>query len=188
MLLRRTSAAGTPAVTRVEAKARLRVTHALEDDAIDSMIASSCEAIGEMAGRVLASETWEMSDTVFSGTVPLAKSPVLALTSVQYLDASEAVQTATLSDFALIKSDDWSMVQPSVGKAWPSPGVVRADAMRITFTVGYATVPPALKEAVLLMVGHRYRNRESVSGDALSEVPMALRDLVALHKLTWFRA
>ena len=188
MLLRRTSAGSTPAILLAEAKARLRVTHTAEDDVITAMIASSWEAVGEMAGRVLATETWEMADMAFSGTVKLPKSPVIALTSVQYLDATETLQTATLSDFALIASDDWSLVQPKVDKDWPSPGVQRADAMKITFTAGYTTLPPALREAVLLMIGHRYRNRESVSADALAEVPMALRDLVALHKIGWFGA
>lgn len=185
-MLRRIGAAATPPVTLAEAKARLRVTHDDENAVITAMIASACDQIGEMAGRVLSSETWEVMMSDFPAAVRLPKSPVIALTSVTYLDAVEAVQAAVLGDFALVQSDDWSHVQPAVGKAWPTPGVDREDAARIRFSAGYTTLPAALKEAVLLMVGHLFRNREGVSPDAMTEPPLSISALVSTHKLGWF--
>jgi len=187
MQLRRISAAGTPPVTLDEAKARLRVTYDTEDPVITAMIAAACDVVGEKACRVLAAETWQAADFSLSGAVILPKSPVTALVSVTWLDAAEAVQTATLSDYSLVQTDDWSTVQPKAGKTWPTALADRPDAVRVQFTAGYTTLPAALKEAVLLMVGHLFRNREGVvDGVSGADLPLSIQGLIDFYRLKWF--
>jgi hypothetical protein len=50
-------------------------------------------------------------------------------------------------------------------------------ALRVTFSVGYASVPDALQAAVKLALGELYRQREADAGTNVAEHP-ALRRLV----------
>ena len=43
-------------------------------------------------------------------------------------------------------------------------------------------VKPTWKQAILLLVGHWYANRESVSSPRLSEIPFGVKDLLWLNR------
>lgn len=187
MIIRRTSAAGTPLVTLDEAKEHLRVTGAAENNSITSAITSACDFIGESSGRVLASETWKIMCPAFSGTVKLPKSPLIAITEIGYFDTSGTALTANLADFSTIIGDDWGYICPKSGKSWPASDTSRLDGASITFTTGYTTLPESLRRAVLLMIGHYYVNREAV-GSAQIELPLAVESHVAAYRLGWAAA
>lgn len=185
MIVRRIGAAGTPPVALGETKDHLRVTNDLEDGVISALIAAACDAVGEECGRVLASETWELADTGFSGDVLLPKSPVVALTSVKYyLDG--VLTTDTIGNYRLYSGDDYTSVGPIEGASWPM-AQTRPDGTIIRFTTGYTTLPASLRHAVLLMVGHFYTNREA-TGEAIVELPLAVKHLVGMYRLGWVGA
>lgn len=183
-MIRRRISTGAVPVSLADAKAHLRVTDSAEDALITAMVAAACGLVAETAGRVLSAETWEICDTGYSGWVEVPVSPVTALSAVSYLDGTGAEVAATVGDFTLTVSDDRVFVGPRPGKAWPTPGVVRPDAVRVRVTAGYTTLPPELKQAILLAVGHNYRNREAV-GEAMAELPLAFASLVNVHRLGW---
>jgi uncharacterized phiE125 gp8 family phage protein len=59
----------------------------------------------------------------------------------------------------------------------------RADAVTIEFTAGYgaaaSAVPAEIKQAMYLMIGHWYENRESVNvGNIVNELPFAAQALL----------
>jgi uncharacterized phiE125 gp8 family phage protein len=187
MLLVRTSAVGTRPVTLVEAKAQCRVNWSDDDTLITAMIGAACDLIGEMAGRVLATETWKVSDRVFCGRVRLPKSPIIAVTDVSYFDQADASQTQPVSDFNLFLDQDYSSIEPKTGKAWPVSGD-RPDGTSITFTTGYTTIPDGLRAAILMTVAHLYANREATAADVINPMPLAVQELVAIHRLGWIEA
>lgn len=184
MILRKI-ASGTAPVTLEEAKTHLRVTSASEDALITAMIAAACDAVSEFSGRALRSETWEMWADRLCGTVRLPKSPATALSAVYWLDDAGVSQSRDVAEFTLIADDDWALVEPRPGYDWPSPVLTRVDAVGLRFVAGYATLPPALRAAVLMMLAHLYRNREAVAGGASVEVPMGVESLVGIHRLGW---
>lgn len=186
MLLRRTSAAGTSPVTLTEAKAQLRVDDTSEDALISALIASSTALVGEMAGRVMAEETWAASWASIAGDIVLPKSPVKELVSVAYYDSADTLQTMSNTDFHLFLSDDYSVLRPKPNKAWPVTAV-REDAITITFKAGYATLPSELRMAVLLCIGHLFEHRSAVD-EAMSELPMGVDALVSTQRLGWMAA
>jgi len=186
MLLRRTSAAGTSPVTLTEAKAQLRVDDTSEDTLIAALIASSTALVGEMAGRVMAEETWAASWSSIAGDIVLPKSPVKELVSVTYYDSADTLQTMSNSDFYLFRSDDLTSLRPKPNKSWPVTAA-REDAITITFTAGYTTLPTELRMAVLLCIGHLFEHRSAVD-EAMSELPMGVDALVSTQRLGWMAA
>jgi uncharacterized phiE125 gp8 family phage protein len=188
MLLRRTVAATVLPVTLGDALDQLRTDGTSDGAYIQALIASACDLIGEMTGRVLGIETWVASCASVSGDFNLPKSPVLAVSSITYFDANDVQQPAIVGDFYLFASDDRSVLRPKSGKSWPST-ITREDAVSITFTAGYEVLPPALRAAILLMVGHLYENREAVVADGKPEaLPMGVEQLVGTYRLGWVAA
>ena len=57
----------------------------------------------------------------------------------------------------------------------------------MTYWAGVATtneIPPQLRTAILLFVGHLYAHREAVSEDGATELPMAVDMLLASESIT----
>ena len=187
MFLRRTVPAASLPLSVMDAKDHLRVTDSRDDYLVEGYLRAALEAVGEMSGRVLAAETWAMSAASASGDVPLPKCPVISLTSIEYFDANETAQTANVADFYLFKDDDKAFLRPKAGKSWPTTAS-REDAITITFTVGYSTLPHGLKSAVLLMLGHLYENREGVADGGKTAIPLGVESLVNLHRIGWVAA
>lgn len=78
-------------------------------------------------------------------------------------------------------------VRPAAAASWP---VLGADAViTLDATAGYAAVPPPIVEAILLLAGHFFANRESVivsDGRAIvAEVPQTVKALLTPHRWQW---
>lgn len=155
-------------VTLAEAKTHLnlRQTFTTHDDMIQRIIQAAREWCEQYSGRVFAQRTvteyWDCWPACY---IELQKTPVLAVSGVQYYDDS----TGALTTFAasayyedlvseparLVYNDDISL--PSLDDR---PNVVQA-----TYVTGYAAisnVPAAIKQAILLLVGFYYENREDM--------------------------
>lgn len=182
MLINRVSASAYP-VTLADALVHLRQPTD-EDGYVEALRFAAHDLIAEMSGRILGTETWAASLDYPRDRVNLPKSPVQSLVSISYYDEAGVSQTATLSDFYLFKDGDRASVVPKDGKAFPQLQN-RDDALTIQFVAGYTALPPALRHAILLTIGHLYDNRSAVSEGAMMEVPLAVQSLVGVHKLGW---
>lgn len=190
MYLSRVTPATSLPVTLTEALMQCRIDDASSPDVtlVQGFLSAAVQMVGESAGRVMATETWAMSIPTPSGDVALPKSPVQAITSIEYYDAADALQAATVGDFYLFKDDDRAALRPKPGKSWPSASS-RDDAVRITFTCGYTAIPAGLRTAILLTVGHLYENREAViTGRTGQELPFGVEAFVEQHRLKWVAA
>jgi uncharacterized phiE125 gp8 family phage protein len=189
MLLIRTVEIADFPVSTAEAKAMAIVDHGDDDVLIDALIATATHLIGDMAGRVLASETWELSlPSGIRGDIRLPKSPIQSVTSVRYFDANDADLSVPVSNFYLTKDDDRAYLRPKSGASWPVVNGLREDALRITFVAGYSECPWELKTAIQLLVAHLYDNRTASVAAALKEIPFGVQSLVDQHKLGWIGA
>ena len=110
---------------------------------------------------------------------PVADTPA---PTIAYDDTNGVEQT--LADFRLV---DGAMAQllPAYGDQWPADAQSAIGSVRVTYTAGYdggSGVPPELDQAVLLLVGHYYHNREAaIGGDraAAAELPLGVAMLIA---------
>ena len=188
-ILRRTEAATSFPVTVAQVQAQSRIDG--ETTYIQSLIAAATASVEESSGKALMEQTWEMKVSgPDDGVIEIPKTPVLELVSITYLNAALVSTALDVDDFALLGDEDRAWIEPLEGVSWPST-VVRADAITITFTAGFEdaeSVPANLKQAILMMVGHLYQNREAV-GDASQggfvAVPMGVEYLVGLSRRGW---
>lgn len=77
-------------------------------------------------------------------------------------------------------TDDDNYISALIGVAEDSVAQ-HLDIALESLVVG-GTIPPAIKQSILLMVGNLYANREPVSYSSVSRVPYTLEYLVGLYK------
>jgi uncharacterized phiE125 gp8 family phage protein len=188
MILRRTVAATALPVTAQEAADQCRLIDGEQANLVLGLMNVATDVVAQMSGRVLAPETWAMSVSSASGDLALPKSPVIGVTSITYYDPADVLQTAVLADFYVFSDPDSTIIRPKTGKTWPVT-MAREDALTVTFQAGYQTVPPALKQAVLMLIAHLFENREAVvTGTIVSELPLGLQSLINLYRRDWLAA
>ncbi len=184
---------GLSVVTRAKAAplevAKVRVDHLRsaipDDDAyIQTLIATAAEYVEEHACVALMESTWRMRlDRFPTGTVPLVlpMANVTAVTEVAYTDPNGVAASWDLANVKLSADRSPPLLRPARGKSWPS-AASEPDAVSITFTAGAAKVedvPPVLVQAMLLLIGHWYENREAiVVGTITKEMERAVDALI----------
>lgn len=175
-------------VTLDLAKLHCSVDGSEQDVLITGFVEAATEAVAQGVGMALGPETWLFKCGPAFGPVALPVSPATALVSISYLDVDLVVQTADLADFDLFVDEPISWVQPKPGKSWPR-SAPRPDAIWISFSAGPVAPLPALRVAVLLLVGHWFANREAVSAaGAPLELPASVQSLINLHRIGWIKA
>lgn len=187
----RVTAPATVPITLAEAKAHLRVDASDEDTLISSLIDAAVSHVdGEgLLGRAMITQTWAEWVTASPGYVRLPMGPFQSLTSVEYYDSDNALQTATLSDFETWLDGDFVRVKPKEGSLWPT-AFSRPDAIKITYVAGFGNeasdVPQGIRQALLMLIGHWYENRIAVSEARLSVVPIAVDALINNERVGWY--
>lgn len=165
-------------VSLADAKLHLRVTQAAEDDLIQSLIVSARNIIEEELGLSLITTTWQQKRQQFPfhpNRILLDRAPVVAITSITYVDSANATQTLDSSRYISSLTHRPAWVMPAYADVWPDARGYNDD-VTVTFTAGFGTtandVPASIKQAMLLLIGTMYENRESlVTGTIVNELP-----------------
>jgi uncharacterized phiE125 gp8 family phage protein len=172
-----TVAPSEDAIPLADAKAFLRVTSTAEDTTIGDMVASAVGDIESKTGLRIQSQTCVLRCSSFEDLDHFVTGPVASITSIAYLDASGEEQTLDPATYELFGAKLDRGVRPASGQRWPSVRGV-SDAVRVTASVGYATLPAALKRAILLLTADWYENRADTVADR-SVTPQTMPNGVA---------
>jgi uncharacterized phiE125 gp8 family phage protein len=196
MTLRLVTAATDTVVSLDEAKLHLRVEGTDEDALITALIVAATADAEAYLGSALFDQTFDfVPETVpqshfFSHSfghhrakVRLPITPLLSVEGVFYtLDGAETEIDAGSYFVETITG-------VITATTWP-----RADSLRVRFRAGYVDtqsspavgeVPPTIRAAVLLTIGHLYTNRESVMTDArvqALELPLGVTRLLGFKR------
>lgn len=176
-------------ITTAEAKIHLGIPSAVtaHDDYIDSLIVAARQHVESQTGRALIETAFELKfDEFEDDEILIPRSPLIAVQSVKYRDGNDAEQTVSSGDYHVSTFREPGEIRLKNGKAWPIPGY-RIDAVTVAFTAGYGDaatdVPKGIKQAILLLVGHWFANRESVGPANLKEVPQAVQALITQYSV-----
>jgi len=181
-----TTAPATEPVTETEAKLHCRVDHATEDAIFTRLIEVAriqCEAI---SGRAFITRTLTAYLDYWPGwCFELPYPPLASITSIKYYDdAGSAAATIDSSNYIVDVNSEPGRVAFVSGYPPPSVSLREINGVEIIYTAGYgnaAAVPDQYKQAMLLLIGHLYENRESVvvqQGIGLVQVPQAVEWLL----------
>lgn len=181
---------GTPIepISLSDAKLHIRVDNNTEDTLILSLITSAREYCENYTGRSFADKTLEYYlDSFPMNEINLPKKPVKSVTSVIYKDYEGTEITLTANTDYIADLNNGAIVLP-YGKPWPTFNPYPVDPIKITYMTGdVASVPGAVKTAMLLLIGHWYENRGAVLiGSMSKEIEFSVRSLLEQYRDRWW--
>lgn len=139
-----------------EARSQCRVDDYDSDGQLAGLILSAREWAQDFTGRVIVTQTWEMSLDTFPSVIDLPLAPVQSITSIKYTDPAGAEQTLDPSAYEADLLSQPARIRPV--DAWPSIDDAY-NAVRVRFVVGYAPEHPdwhRFRTAILLHVEAHY--------------------------------
>lgn len=177
-------------LTTEEAKAHLRVDIDDEDDLIDAYVTAARSYYEAAIWRSLVTQTLavRMVDWPYCEYIQLPRPPLQSITSVVYTDSAGAAHTMSAGDYTVFNNGDHGLLWLGFGKGWPSVTLQPGPSIVITYVAGYglaAAVPELDKQAIRLLLGHFYENREQVMaipGISLAQLPMAVQSIIHMRR------
>lgn len=177
-------------VTVDEVKAHCRIDTDEDDALLLRLIKSATMLTEALCWSALIQQTWVLSANEFPCTdeLVLPKGPLLAVDSVTYDDESGTPHTLTVNtDYVVDNSSEPGKICLTHDSVWP---ITRHQfgSVRVTYKTGYGTtgasVPEALRTAILVLVAHHYENRENeVVGSITQSYGIGYLDLIAPYRL-----
>jgi uncharacterized phiE125 gp8 family phage protein len=187
--IRTITAATTYPVILAEAKLHLRVDGNEEDALITALIAAATSQAEDYTWRTLMSTVFEYFDADFHGEIDIDTYPVSTIDSIKYYNTSNVLTTISATEYEYNLNVSPATIRPKSGYYWPSPAI-RYDAVIVRFTAGYASaalVPAAIKQAILMIIGHLYANREDVvTGTQVNTMPQSSKYLLNPYRVNRF--
>lgn len=152
-----------------------------DDDLISNLIIAAREYCEGITGRAIAVREMTAFPDSIGSRLFLPKPPVKSIESITAYDRDG--NKHTFSDYSF---------NESTGEVFlgPVPAITPRDynPYVIKYTAGYREIPKLMKQAMLLMIGHWYINRESVvvGSNATVDVGLTTKDLLRQFKVWWF--
>ncbi len=166
-------------VTVAEAKVQCRVRSSDEDGLIEAYIKAATRHLEQTLGISIATQTWKLTLDEFSDAIELLRGPVTAVSSVEYSDEAGLTQTADPGIYTVDLEGGWVVLNSD--ESWPDT-LDGVNAVSVTYTAG-TTEDDDLRHAILLLVGHWYSVRETVSvGNTGTSMPFAVEALTQPYR------
>jgi uncharacterized phiE125 gp8 family phage protein len=157
----------TEPVTIQEAKAQLHIgaSDTSYDSELSAMIAAAREEWERDTSTALITRTLEHRLPRWLDVVQLTVRPVIAISSITYIDTNGDSQTVATADY-YIDGD-----QVRFKQSFDKPAIERrSEAVRITYTAGYGVdvfqLPQLDRMAIKLSLANRFENRDDMMGGA----------------------
>lgn len=180
-----TTPPAVPALTLANAKLHLRVDHTEEDGFITALINSATEYLERVYDKAFIDQSITMTVDGFpasNGVLKLRRGPIKTGTlAISYLDTLGAPTAFT--DFQVDLISEPPRLAPAVNFDWPDTQIGALAAVTITYDAGLGAadtdIPERYQQAIKLLIGHWYTNRESVVvGTISSKVEQTLEFLL----------
>lgn len=176
-----TVAAAAEPVTLAEAKAQCRIDDTSSDTILGIQIAAARAHVEAYCGVRFAEQTVAIKCDNFDDFAWLPEAPVQSITSITYVDTAGATQT--LADTVYEERFDGLSAEIVLkhGQTWPA--IQPGSRITVTAVVGYEEVPESVKQAMLLLIGFWFENRETVNvGNITTALPFGTDALLANHR------
>lgn len=191
-------------VSLAEAKQHCRVDSTDDDGLIAGYILAARTYVEGEIRRPICSRLYEFTadwDWPCRGGqqhIELPYPPLRAVRSVSYVDVNGTTQTLSTALYTVLTNRPRGEIVPAYDATWPS---VRSqyEAVTVRFIAGYTSftdtttspnysvtgpgVPDDLRQAILMLLGHWYENRETVNiGNITSELPLSVEAVISGYR------
>jgi hypothetical protein len=181
-----------PAVSLAEFRAHLNNQSDSDDADLSLKLDAAIEHVASDLRRCLVTTTYDLALPAWPcrGYLDVPLGNLQSVTYIKHTDSAGTLQTVSASDYKLARAyTPYAAGPPEVGdrsldagigriylaynKQWPSATLDTGEPIVVRFTCGWdaAYLPTPIKQAILMLASHWYRNRDAVTvGNAASVV------------------
>lgn len=164
--------------------------YSAEDTLLTALIQAAREYAEGYLNRALVTQAWELvlDDWPNEDYVEIPLPPLQSVTDIKYKDTAGTETTWDDANYIVDVDSFLGRVALAYGRSWPATTLYPAGGIRIKFVAGYglaADVPQTTKHALLMLIGHWYKNREVdlAAGSTYQEAPFAVKVLLDLNRV-----
>lgn len=205
---KRTVAPTEQPVTLTDVKRQVRVDIHDDNDYLQDLVKRAVGWCENYTRRAFITQTWELkcdewwderyaSASRFASwrtrterAIFIPRPPLIAVSSITYLDLDGNTDTVASSVYRVDSSSEPGRITLDYNQTWPSDLRMVSNPITITHTAGYgarAAVPDEIKQAILMLVGHWYENREaSLVGTISKNIEYSVQDILSPYQLGVF--
>ena len=175
-------------ITLAQAKSFLRIDSDYDDDDayITSLIDVAVGVVEEFTRRRLCAQTYRIFYSEFVGDyIDLQIGKVSIINHVKYRDVDGVTQTLPESEYEFAKYIYPNRIYLSPDGSFPNT-YDSPNSIEVEFVVGgaAATIPSPIIQAIYIIVGRYYENRQDVvTGTIASELPLMVDHLLTPYRL-----
>lgn len=153
-------------ITVDEAKLHSRIDQTVEDSLITRLITVARIQCEDIAARKFITQTLQGGLECWpqDGIIQLPWLPAQSVSSITYIDINGATHTVNSAIYAFDAKRNRIYLKDF--EVWPTEALRYFDAITVTWVAGYGAagtdVPAPYLQAILLLTGHLYENREAV--------------------------
>jgi uncharacterized phiE125 gp8 family phage protein len=178
------SAPAEEPLTLEEVKAHLRTLPGANDEdatILRPLIVAAREYCEGITGRSIGEQVVQAYPAQATGLIRLPRSPIIEIVAVRYALADGGIELIPPSAYQLTAAGE-ILILPT-----PTGALRQVEPVEIEYRAGYMELPYLMRQAMLLLIGHWYTNREAVATGAVTtvEVGMTTRTLLRQYK-DWF--
>jgi uncharacterized phiE125 gp8 family phage protein len=183
-------------VTLAEAKEHCTVDYNDSDNLLLRLIKAAREYCEKYQGRAYVTQTLELTlDRWGRFPINLPRPPLASVTSIKYYDTADGEHTWAPTEYFVDTDSEPGRVGLRYSKVTPSTTLRPNNGVKIRYVAGYpaggtteeplplANIPEGVKQAILLLVGHWFRNREPVGQVTEAEILFTLSALLDIDKV-----
>jgi uncharacterized phiE125 gp8 family phage protein len=153
-------------------RTRLRIETESDDVDLSTLAIAAAEVIERETGIALSSATRTARIRRWARFIPDVQ-PCTSFTQVQYVDGNGVTQTLPAAEWWVDDSE------PVIALEFDTDKQMKENTLAtVTYVAGYTTIPHALQQCIVALVGSWYNNPESSSVAALAEVPLSYRYII----------
>jgi phage conserved hypothetical protein, phiE125 gp8 family len=169
-----------------EVKNYLKVDTSADDTLITTLLQSAREVAERYLNQALITQTiTEKLDRLSNPTIYLSISPVITVSSFQFNDGQNSVQTFNAANYVVDNFLKPARLALAYNSTWPTL-FGNINDVTIVYTAGYgatvASVPMQIRQAILMMIADSYDNRE----DYVKKLPTASEYLLDQYRVKLF--
>jgi len=161
---------------------------AVEEDLLTALITAARQDCEKFQNRCYLTTTWELWLDAFplKDFIEIPLPPLQSVSSIKYYDTDDTEAEFSSDDYFVDTKSTPGRVSLNYGKSWPSTTLRPYNGVCLTFTCGYgddgSDVPRNIYQAILLLLGHLYENREAVMTTGMNAVELPLGAIALLWK------
>jgi len=175
----------TEPVTLDEAKAHCRVDGTDEDDLITTLIVAARQYCEQRQNRAYLTQTLELTlDRWPRFPVNIPHPPLVSVESIKYYGTDDTEYIWSTTEYFVDADSEPGRVSLRYAKTTPTVTLRPVNGVKVRYVAGASEVAQTVKQAMLLLIGHWYINRESVlTGVTSKEIEFAVSALLGIDRV-----